>query len=64
MNTKQLRQLVISLLDDPDGISSHAYHNLVEFVNTDETNSCDDILQLVDACNDRYFLPEDHGIQA
>ena len=60
---QQTRQLLISLLDDANGISSNAYDNLRELVNETIGHDADDIFDSVDACEGRYFLNEDHNLQ-
>ena len=60
MNKTQLRELAIRLLDDENGINASAYEYLSGLL-TESDNK--DILSLVDGCNDRFFLPEEHGLK-
>ena len=60
MNITQLRQLAINLLDDEHGISEDAYDGLLQLIPT----GAEEIFAVVEACEGRYFLPEDHGILA
>lgn len=62
MNRKQLRALAIALLDDGDGINRKAYEQLREALVSE--GGCMDIISIVEAQNDRFFLPEEHGLQA
>lgn len=62
INQNALRDLVISILDDENGISSVTYDNLTAFCGAIRAD-CDDIWLLVDAADGRFFLPEDHGLQ-
>jgi len=61
--TQTLRETIISLLDDENGISEQGYCNLREMAIEQTGNECDDIFRMVDASNCRYFLPEDHNLQ-
>lgn len=60
----QFRQLAINILDDENGISDEAYQSLQTLEATVANGSCDDIFANVQACEGRYFLPEEHGLMA
>jgi len=51
-----LRQLAIELLDDDDGVNSDGFDALVMLL---QDNKCQDILDAVEASEDRFFLNED-----
>ena len=66
---KHLRQTLIALLYDEDGISKAGYEQLVELNRSLCTiyvvaGSNQDIFNLAETSNGtgRYFLPEDHGL--
>jgi hypothetical protein len=63
MNIKtQLRQTLIALLDDQDGISDQGYVALQALEATVANGSCDDIFARVESTDGRFYLPEDHGL--
>lgn len=60
---KNLRKMFIKVLDDENGISEEAFVSMKDLASELEKNDeIADILPLVDACNGRFFLPEDHGL--
>jgi hypothetical protein len=61
-----MREFIIAVLDDPNGISQEAYDKLVELASYagDYGTNIDDILARVSGADGRYFLPEDHELQA
>lgn len=63
-NTKQIRQTLISLLDDEHGIAEQGYISLRESAIDLIGNDADDIFNMVDSSNGRYYLPEDHNLEA
>ena len=56
MTKQTLRNTIINLLDDENGISSAAYEGVNELLCE---NDWTDIVDAVEAGNDRYFLGED-----
>jgi hypothetical protein len=59
----QFRKTLITLLDDSEGINEDGYVALGQFAK--ENNfSIVDICSEVERLNGRYFLNEDHGIEA
>ena len=65
MNKQQLlRQHVINILDDAQGISTNTYDNLRDIVFENAPGSCDDIFNAVAGSHGRYFLPDEHGLVA
>ena len=57
--------MAIALLDDADGICDEGYQAFQEFVTTTATpDICNDIFDMVDAADGRFYLPEDHGLTA
>lgn len=61
MDKTQIRDLAINLLDDEHGINGDAYESLK---NADKNLDCNDIFMAVQAVNGRYFLNEEHGLEA
>jgi uncharacterized membrane protein YvbJ len=63
---KQLRKTLITLLDDENGISSEAYSELQSLAISVQDSamrvSTGDIFNMVESCEGRYFLPENHGL--
>ena len=59
----QFRKTLIALLDDSEGINEAGYVALGQFAN-DNNFSIVDICLAVEAIEGRYFLNEDHGIEA
>ena len=55
INTVDVRRLGITLLDDGEGISEPAYDLLYSLLK--EAN-CEDILNMVDATNGRFYIGE------
>ena len=55
MTNETLRKLAVQLLDDDDGINESAWDTLSEAL---EENGELDILQAVDAADERFYLPE------
>ena len=62
--TTQLRQTIIALLDDPNGVNDAGYTNLQTLEATIANGSCNDIFDHVQASDGRFYLPEDHGLVA
>ena len=62
MTNVQLRKLAILMLDDPDGINEEVYNELHSLLDTAPVN--EDITNMVNATDGRFYLPEDHGIVA
>ena len=54
---KKLREFIISVLDDENGISEKSFAILNQIAEQDET--LHDILLATDACEDRFFLNEE-----
>ena len=73
ININILRDMIIALLDDDNGISSNGYDNLRGFVSSigkahsshDKTadEQCGDIWAAVESNEGYYHLPEGHGLQ-
>ena len=59
----QFRKTLIALLDDSEGINEAGYVALGQFAN-DNNFSIVDICSAVEVIEGRYFLNEDHGIEA
>jgi hypothetical protein len=51
----KIRSFIIKVLDDPDGINQNAFNALKGFADKD-------ILDKVENLDNRYFLPENHGL--
>lgn len=60
---KQFRTTMIALLDDAHGVNEEGYVALGQFAK-DNNFSIVDICNAVEAIEGRYFLNEDHGIEA
>jgi hypothetical protein len=64
--TTQLRQTLIALLDDEDGLNSKGYEELQSLAITIEKDAIGigtaDIFNSVQSGYSRYYLPEDHGL--
>ena len=54
---KKLREFIISVLDDENGISEKSFAILNQIAEQDET--LHDIVLATDACEDRFFLNEE-----
>jgi len=50
-------QFIVGVLNDPNGINETAWQHLMSLRGTDD--ALDVILDQVDGCDGRYFLPED-----
>ncbi len=61
---KQFRKALIALLDDENGISSNGYEELREFAMDFDPGANNDIFDMVDSSEGRFYLPEDHGLTA
>jgi len=61
---KELRETLIALLDDENGISGDAYAKLQALAIGLQLGETADIFRAVEASCGRYYLPEDHGIIA
>ena len=57
---KKLREFIISVLDDENGISEKSFAILNQIAEQDET--LHDIVLATDACEDRFFLNEEDAI--
>lgn len=58
MPASDIRCLAIAVLDDPQGINEDAWNILREMLGKENN----DIIQAVNSCENRFFLPEDHGL--
>ena len=58
MTNKKARELIITLLDDDDGINDAAYTKLYEFA-TETQNA--DVMKATDAIDGRWYLSEDNA---
>ena len=56
---KKLREFIISVLDDENGISEKSFAILNQIAEQDET--LHDIVLATDACEDRFFLNEEYA---
>ena len=56
---KKLREFIISVLDDENGISEKSFAILNQIVEQDET--LHDIVSATDAFDDRFFLNEEYA---
>lgn len=56
MNKQDIRNMVINLLNDEHGVNALGYNGLRDFCND---NGWQDIIVVVDAQDDRFFLHED-----
>jgi hypothetical protein len=63
-NTIQLRRTLIALLDDENGINSEGYEHLQSLAISIGEGNTGDIFNAVESSENRYYLPEDHGILA
>ena len=59
---KSLRKFLIALLDDPDGINQEAYLELEAMLADTANHECEDIMDMVQGCEGRYYLPDVHGL--
>jgi len=64
MDKKTLRKFLITLLDDENGINKDAYFELEKLLAANADHGCDDIMNMVQAADGRFYLPEDHGLIA
>jgi hypothetical protein len=66
--TTQLRQTLISLLDDEDGINEAGYRELQSLAIVTQEMAVGvgtgDIFNAVKSAAGRYYLPENHGLIA
>lgn len=70
MNAKiqQLRETLISILDDENGVSENTYQNLqaiAAIIESEQNNlgATKDIFLVVKSAEGRFFLPENHGLK-
>lgn len=61
---QQLINYILATLDDPHGISQVAWEALltIQFDNQETSDAIADIVNQVDGCEDRYYLPGDHPV--
>jgi hypothetical protein len=57
MNKELLRDFIISVLNDENGISGESFSILYELAEKDQ--SLRDIMLATDACDDRFYLKEE-----
>ena len=57
MNKELLRNFIISVLNDENGISGESFSILYELAEKDQ--SLRDIMLATDACDDRFYLKEE-----
>jgi hypothetical protein len=64
--TIQLRTTLIALLDDADGINAKGYEELQSLAISLNSIAIGcgtaDIFNMVESAEDRYYLPENHGL--
>jgi len=64
--TTQLRKTIIFLLDDENGVNAQGYEELqslaIQFQTVAAGVGTGDIFNMVESCQNRYYLPEDHGL--
>ena len=60
---QSFRALLISALDDENGVSQETYDAFIDFADTNSLN-ISDICRIVESANNRIFLNEDHGLVA
>lgn len=66
---QQLRETLISILDDENGVSENTYQNLqaiaaiIESEQKNNLGATKDIFLAVDSADGRFFLPENHGLK-
>ena len=57
MNTQQLRNFVLAVLDDDSGISESAWQSLHDLLQgAGEFEFAGELAYIVDACDGRYFI--------
>ena len=61
--TSQLRNTLILLLDDENGINEAGYAELQSLAISLAPGETADIFDAVQSANGRYFLPEGHGLE-
>lgn len=61
IDKKEFRKLLISLLDDEDGVNQEAYQQLLEQA---PDYGAMDIISQVHSQDSRFFLYENHGIES
>ena len=64
MDKTQFRKFLITLLDDENGINKDAYFELEGLLADSAEHGCDDIMNMVQSADGRFYLPEDHGLAA
>ena len=62
MSKQDFRELAIAVLDDENGTNAQGYIKLQEMAKKSFNNECDDIFAAVESQNNRFFLPETHGL--
>jgi hypothetical protein len=60
----QLRQTIIALLDDEDGLNAVGYTQLKQLATNVAPGENDDIFNAVTSTSGRYYLHEDHEFTA
>jgi hypothetical protein len=61
------RQMLIDLLDDPDGVNEAGYLSMQAAASalfSQVPDCCDDIFKAAGCSENRYYLPEDHELKA
>lgn len=53
-----VRNLALDLLDDEYGVNSRAWDSMIDWL---DDEGCDDIIDVVDACEGRFYLTEENA---
>lgn len=64
MDKTKLRKFLITLLDDENGINKDAYFSMEQLLAAYAEHGCEDIMNMVESADGRFYLPEDHGLIA
>ena len=56
---RMLRQLFVHSLDKDAGIDCDVYEDMLEIAEVDESGTLSNVLERVECCESKYYLPED-----